>query len=186
MFIFLDRDGVLNEMVIDPEHGLIDSPMNVDQLRVIPSAVEALKLLKGLGARFAIVTNQPAAAKGKTTLSNLEKAHARLISEFQQAGIIFEKSYICFHRTEDHCDCRKPKPGMLKTAFLELAGIDLKTAWMVGDGVTDVECGFAAGIKTAYLGPQKCDARKIFEGREPDFWGSSLIEFAKWLKLNSR
>lgn len=173
-------------MVIDPEHGLIDSPMNVDQLVLKKDAVEALLILKNMGARFAIVTNQPASAKGKTTKSNLEETHKKLIDSFQKNEIEFAKSYICFHRAEDNCDCRKPKPGMLLKAKSEIPGIAWSEAWMVGDGVTDVEAGQAACVKTAYLGPDKCDARKIFQKREPDFWGSSLIDFAKKLQSSKR
>ena len=181
-FLFLDRDGVLNEMVIEAEHGLIDSPLNVDQVRVSAKSIEALQILKNLGCHFAIVTNQPSAAKGKTTLGNLEAVHAKILQEYRERGIHFEKSYVCFHRAEDGCECRKPKPGMILQGLAEISGINRSTAWIIGDGVTDVECGQAAGLKTAYLGPDKCDARKIFQGREPDFWGSSLLEFARKLQ----
>lgn len=169
-------------MVIDQDHGLIDSPMNPDQLKVIPSALQALKILQAKGARFAIVTNQPSAAKGKTTLQNLKTTHEKLIQTFGSQGLQFERSYICFHKSEDKCQCRKPKPGMLLSAKAEIAGIEWSKAWMVGDGVTDVECGQKAGVKTAYLGPDKCDARKIFQRHEPDFWGPALIDFANWVK----
>lgn len=169
-------------MVIDQEHGLIDSPMNPDQLKVIPTAIQALKILRSKGARFAIATNQPAAAKGKTTLANLQATHDKLTQNFKAQGIEFERSYICFHRSEDGCGCRKPKPGMLFSAKAEIPGIEWSMAWMVGDGVTDIECGQNAGVRTAYLGPDKCDARKIFQRREPDFWGLSLIDFANWVK----
>jgi D-glycero-D-manno-heptose 1,7-bisphosphate phosphatase len=92
-------------------------------------------------------------------------------------------SHICFHRSEDGCACRKPKPGLLKEA---LARHGAAEGWMVGDGITDVQAGAALGLRTAFLGPRKCDACKILQQREltPTWWGADLEAFAEYL-LNS-
>jgi histidinol phosphatase-like enzyme len=68
--VILDRDGVLNAMVVDAEHGTIDSPLHPSQVEVFPWVPRALARLAGLGFGLAIASNQPAAAKGKTTLSS--------------------------------------------------------------------------------------------------------------------
>lgn len=178
--ILLDRDGVLNEVVVDPEHGTIDSPLHPDQVRVYPWVPETLAGLRKMGYALAIVTNQPSAAKGKTTLENLEAVHLKVV---KAAGAPFVGSEICFHRAEDGCSCRKPKPGMLDAVFKKHPELSRSASWMVGDGITDVEAGRAASVRTAYLGPQKCDARKILEDRNlvPDLWCRDLKDFAAQL-----
>ena len=196
--IILDRDGVLNEVVVDEEHGTIDSPLNPDQVRVFDFVPGALKQLNELGFLLAIATNQPAAAKGKTTRKNLERTHERVLEVATSAGAWIQSSHICYHRKEDRCPCRKPEIGLLEEA-LRLAitkglswhgtageggrqsGVGPTQVWMVGDGVTDVEAGQKLGVRTAFLGPKKCDACKVMESREltPSFWGSDLRDFVR-------
>lgn len=146
-----------------------------------PGVPEALVSLARLGYKFIVVTNQPAAAKGKTTLANLQAAHDKLMRELRARDVVIEKSYMCLHRKEDNCRCRKPATGMFEQALLEHPWIDLKSSWMVGDGVTDVQAGKKMGLKTAFLGPKKCDACKILEDQLPEFWGKNLTEFSESL-----
>ncbi|MFN7133664.1 MAG: D-glycero-alpha-D-manno-heptose-1,7-bisphosphate 7-phosphatase [Myxococcales bacterium] len=180
--VILDRDGVLNEIVVDAEHGTIDSPLHPDQVRVYPWVPESLAALTAAGYLLAVATNQPSAAKGKTTRANLEATHARVLELAQASGGRIASSHVCFHRSEDGCACRKPKPALLLEA-LATSAVPAADAWMVGDGVTDVEAGVAAGVHTAFLGPRKCDACKIFSDRRlsPGFWGKDLADFTRSL-----
>jgi histidinol-phosphate phosphatase family protein len=184
--IILDRDGVLNEIVVDPEHGTIDSPMNPEQAKVFEFIPKALKRLNDLGFLLAVASNQPAAAKGKTTKTNLEKTHQLILERATAMGAVISSSHICFHKKEDNCDCRKPKPALLKEAIAAAKDRLLLDApvWMVGDGVTDVQAGKALDLKTAFLGPKKCDACKVMEsnGLQPDFWGEDLRSFVSLLE----
>ena len=185
--ILLDRDGVLNRVVIDPEQGTVDSPLYPDQVGVFPWVPDALAKLARAGYGLAIVTNQPAAAKGKTTRDNLLAVHKKVLESAQSDGARILSSHICFHRAEDLCACRKPKTWLLREAFQMNPDYDrpeIKNAsWMVGDGVTDVQAGVAFGLKTAFFGPKKCDGCRIFEDRDlnPAFWGKNLGEFADFL-----
>jgi D-glycero-D-manno-heptose 1,7-bisphosphate phosphatase len=185
--IILDRDGVLNEIVIDPEQGTVDSPMSPTQVRLIDGATEALIKLTELGFALGIATNQPAAAKKKTTSKLLQEVHQNVLKEIQAGGVKFAGSAICFHQASDLCECRKPKTGLLEKLF-ETGTYDKSQSWMVGDGLSDIEAGHAFGLKTAFLGPQKWDAQKIFEQKNirPSFWGSNLLEFANFLAKGSR
>lgn len=178
--ILLDRDGVLNRVVVDPEHGTIDSPLHPDQVKVFPWVANALLDLQRAGFGLAIVTNQPAVSKGKTTLENLERVHARVVAEVQQAGARIASSHICFHRVEDGCRCRKPNTGLLEDAFARNPGFDRASSWMVGDGVFDIEAGSRLSLRTAFLGPRKCDACRVFEDARlsPTIWVSNLADFA--------
>jgi D-glycero-D-manno-heptose 1,7-bisphosphate phosphatase len=178
--ILLDRDGVLNQMVINTDHGTIDSPLHPDQVRLVSGAREALAQLKALGFKLAICTNQPSAAKGKTTIANLEAVHLRLL-DLLDAKI--DSSHICFHRAEDGCSCRKPKPGLLIEA-LTANSADPSASWMVGDGVTDVQAGRAAGVRTAFIGSKRCDVCSTLTklDAKPDLHIADLAEFAEQLR----
>jgi D-glycero-D-manno-heptose 1,7-bisphosphate phosphatase len=181
--ILLDRDGVLNRVVVDTEHGTIDSPLAPEQVELLPGVPEALARLTAAGAGLAVVTNQPAAAKGKTTRRNLELVHDAVLTASARLGARFLSSHVCFHRAEDGCSCRKPKTGLLEEALAQSSAFDRAGAWMVGDGVTDVQAGAALGLHTAFLGPHKCDACKIMSARclEPTWWGRDLPAFVDYL-----
>jgi D-glycero-D-manno-heptose 1,7-bisphosphate phosphatase len=185
--ILLDRDGVLNRLVIDAEHGTIDSPLHPDQVEVHEGVAEALARLTAAGHGLAVVTNQPAAAKGKTTRRNLEQTHARVLERACRKGGQILSSHVCFHRAEDGCACRKPATGLLEEAFASHPDFGRAGAWMVGDGVTDVQAGAALGLRTAFLGPRKCDACKVLAQRNlsPTWWGPDLTTFAAHLLDNA-
>jgi D-glycero-D-manno-heptose 1,7-bisphosphate phosphatase len=184
--ILLDRDGVLNRVVVDAEHGTIDSPLHPSQVGPLPGAAEALARLTAAGFGVAVVTNQPAWAKGKTSRANLEATHEAVLAGACRAGGRVLSSHICFHRAEDGCDCRKPKTGLLREALARHTSFDAAAAWMAGDGVTDVQAGAALGLRTAFFGPRKCDACKILgaHGAHPTWWGPDLAGFADYLLSN--
>jgi histidinol-phosphate phosphatase family protein len=177
--ILLDRDGVINKMVVDSEHGTIDSPLHPAQVEMVSGAPEVLARLSAAGFRLAIVSNQPAAAKGKTTVKNLEDVHAKVVMLVQAAGAKIASSHICFHRAEDHCACRKPKTGLLEDAFHQNQAENRDGSWMVGDGITDIQAGQTFGAQTAYIGAKKTDAMKLFDEKKivPTLWVQSLEEF---------
>ena len=181
--ILLDRDGVLNEVVIDPEQGTVDSPLHPGQIKLCEGADEAVAQLSAAGHRLVVVTNQPAWAKGKTTRANLDAAHEQLLTALAEAGGTIAASFICHHRSEDGCACRKPRTGLLDEAFARFPEEDRADSWMVGDGLTDVQAGRAAGLRTAFLAPHKCDHCKLLDDRKlaPDFWGPDLRAFTRFL-----
>lgn len=186
--ILLDRDGVLNRLVVDPEHGTVDSPLHPAQVEVFPFVAEALARLTDAGYGLAIVTNQPAWAKGKTTRANLEAVHAAVLAAVTTVGGKIVSSHMCLHRAEDNCDCRKPRTGLLRAALAMQPDADPASSWMVGDGITDVEAGTTLGLHTAFLGPRKCDACKIMEERalKPTYWGPDLAAFTEYLTSRDR
>jgi len=47
--VFVDRDGVINEIVCFPELGLLDSPLNVDQFKILPDVPKAINTFNSLG-----------------------------------------------------------------------------------------------------------------------------------------
>jgi D-glycero-D-manno-heptose 1,7-bisphosphate phosphatase len=181
--IVLDRDGVLNETVPNPAEPRPDSPLRPDQARVFPWVPEALRALDAAGFGLVIATNQPAAAKGKTTRAVLEAVHAAILSQAQAAGATILSSHICFHRAEDGCGCRKPATGLLADAFALHPGYAPGDAWMVGDRASDVLAGSAFGMRTAFLGDRASTDYAELEARaiRPSFCGIDLRNFTEFL-----
>ena len=119
VLIVLDRDGVLNRTVPNPAEPRPDSPMHAGEVSIFPWVPSVLRALSDAGFGLCVASNQPAAAKGKTTRAALEQAHARVLAEAQRDGARILSSHVCFHRAEDGCDCRKPRTGLLREAFLQ-------------------------------------------------------------------
>jgi D-glycero-D-manno-heptose 1,7-bisphosphate phosphatase len=186
--IFLDRDGVLNALVVHPIQGTVDSAMHPREVRLLPGVPRALARLHKMGYRLVIVSNQPSAAKGKTTRSNLEKIHRRIVEQAESAGAKILRSYLCFHRQEDHCRCRKPKPGLLQQAFRDFPESTRRASWMVGDGLTDIQAGQKMGLRTAFLAVHKCDTcQSLLRQRlRPTLWAKDLSDFVRKIVLFQR
>ncbi len=178
--ILLDRDGVLNALVVDAEHGTADSPLHPNQVQLLPGVSSALAHLTRAGFVLRIVSNQPAAAKGKTTRANLEAVHEKVIAAAQIEGAVIASSHLCLHRAEDQCSCRKPRTGLLEQALAAHGSAPART-WMVGDGITDVQAGAALGLETVLLAARKPDVANLLaeRGVSPSLWLGSLSEFVE-------
>ncbi len=185
----LDRDGVLNKMTIDPEHGTLDSPLHPTQIQMASQIAQSLKRIADAGYLLAVATNQPAAAKGKTTVANLEAVMKQILEQAQSEGARVETWRMCLHQGGDGCACRKPKPGMLLEIIAEIeakyGALDRTHCWMVGDGITDLQAGRAAGVRVGLLAPKKLDAVTMLHEAdvEPDFWGEKLADFAQFIAV---
>lgn len=161
--VFLDRDGVINKLVFYPEFGIIDSPMNLTQYRLVPGAAEAIRNFNRLGLKVIVVSNQPGIAKGKMSEKMFEKIRLKMKNLLEKNGAHVDGEYYCLHHPKARrhefrvkCDCRKPKPGLILKAAKDL-GLDTSKCYMVGDGLTDIKAGTAVGCKSILIGEMKCD-----------------------------
>lgn len=136
--LFLDRDGV----IIENREEYVRSWEDVE---IYPQALEALASLSSTPLKVVIVTNQAAIGKGLLTIHKAEEINHRLIEIIHAAGGVVDGLYLCPHTAEDHCTCRKPQPGLILQAAREL-GIDLSRSALIGDALTDLQAGQAAGI----------------------------------------
>lgn len=141
--IFLDRDGVLNKVVI--KHGKPYPPANLQELIIPDDVPQALLRLKQAGYLLIGATNQPDVARGTTLKETVEAINAKLMSELPLNEI-----RVCYHDDNDQCDCRKPLPGLITQAAHEY-GIDLSQSFLIGDRWKDIEAGRRAGCKTIWL-----------------------------------
>jgi histidinol-phosphate phosphatase family protein len=173
--VILDRDGVINKLIINLSTKISDSPMRLKEIEVFPWVRSCLKFINEAGYGICIATNQPAWSKGKVDLLTLIKVHETIVQLAQYGGGIILSSHICFHRAENDCKCRKPKPGLLEEASLVHSEFDKNKSWMVGDKVTDIMAGQSFGIKTALLNEDFPD------NINPTYYGHTLEDFVNYL-----
>jgi D-glycero-D-manno-heptose 1,7-bisphosphate phosphatase len=167
--VFLDRDGVVNELVYHQEQEIIDSPFTVNQLKVISGVPEAINVLHQAGYLVILISNQPGIAKGRMTLDSFEKIRLKMKAELAEAGAYLDGEYYCMHHPEAVveqfkviCDCRKPKSGLLLRAARE-HDVDMPQSWFVGDNLSDVEAGKGAGCQTILIGKMKCELCNLMD-----------------------
>ncbi len=184
--VFLDRDGVINELVYYPEQGTIDSPFTATQLKLLPGVGQAVGNLSRAGYKIIMVSNQPGIAKGHHTMAAFQEIAEKMRDGLASEGGSLDGEYYCFHHPNaavislrEECDCRKPEPGLLLRAAGEM-NIDLPRSWMVGDGITDIQAGKSAGCRTILLGRMKCELCHLIEEQNarPDAIAASLAEAA--------
>lgn len=148
--IFLDRDGTLNEEV----HYL----HRPEELRILPTVIEAVRLWNEAGFRVVVVTNQAGVARGYYQEADVERLHQYMNRLMTEKGAHIDQFYYCPHHPEHgvglykvQCHCRKPDIGMFEQAEQEEA-VDKARSYMIGDKWIDIEAGFRFGVNTALVG----------------------------------
>lgn len=167
--VFLDRDGVLNQAIV--KDGKPFPPRTPGELCILDEAFEGCQRLAAAGFTLICVTNQPDVARGIISAENLAAINAAVTN---QLGL--DEMRACPHSDEDHCHCRKPKPGMLLDAARH-HGLDLSRCYMVGDRWRDIDAGLAAGCRTIFIDYGYAERRP--EGM--NFICKSLAEAAQFI-----
>ncbi len=175
--VFLDRDGVINR----------DSANYVkcwDEFVFLPRSLEALKLLTDSGFTLIVITNQSIINRGWIRPEILEDTHRRMKQAIASAGGRIFDIFYCPHRPDENCDCRKPKPGLIRQACLK-HDIDVSDTVMVGDSAKDILCGIAAGCRSTVL-VETADnrlARDTLTRQQvyPDAVFPDLLDAARWI-----
>jgi D-glycero-D-manno-heptose 1,7-bisphosphate phosphatase len=137
--VILDRDGTI---VVDRDY--LDDP---EQLEFLPGAAAGLRQLRELGWRIVVVTNQSGVGRGRFSLARLHEIHARLLQMARLAGAAIDAIYYCPHRPEEDCECRKPRPQLVRQAAADL-GFEPSAAVVIGDKCSDIELGRNLGAMT--------------------------------------
>ena len=171
--IFLDRDGTL---IRDQHYGC--DPNAID---LLDGVVKGLKRLKDAGYLLVVATNQSGVARAFFTEEQLQEMHHRLGKLLEQQGVQIDAFYYCPHHPEGvlpqysfHCDCRKPREGMVLKACADFA-IDPTASWFVGDILDDVEAGHRAGCRSILL-DLGTEAPPETRERVPDFVAADFEE----------
>ncbi|TAL20625.1 HAD-IIIA family hydrolase [Patescibacteria group bacterium] len=143
--VVLDRDGLLTRQ--PPPREYLRQP---EEIVYLSGVKEALRRLAAAGFRFVIATNQMGVALGMVTAAEAAAVNERIKNDLAREGVQVLGVYVCPHRDEDFCACRKPRPGLLVTAAREL-GFSPSECWNIGDSPRDILMGIAAGCKNNIL-----------------------------------
>jgi D-glycero-D-manno-heptose 1,7-bisphosphate phosphatase len=180
--VFLDRDGT----IIEETHHL----SRASELKLINGAAEGIKLLKNSGFKIILITNQSAVARGYLTEPELFEIHQVLAGQLRSKGVDLDAIYYCPHHPTEGgssyqmvCNCRKPEPGMLLQAKIDL-GVNLRKSFVVGDKMSDLEAGFAVGcrgvlVRTGY--GLEVEARLDGFEHRPNYIADNLLEASLWI-----
>jgi D-glycero-D-manno-heptose 1,7-bisphosphate phosphatase len=177
---------VINDLVLNPATGLHESPYRPGDVALSAGAIEALRLLRGLGVPLALVSNQPSAAKGTATLRDLAEVDAAVMGLLADAGLELDEVRYCLHHPQGTdaelgvaCDCRKPAPGLIFQAA-EALGLDaaaLGRSWLIGDSDVDIEAGRRAGLRTVLVADPHSAHRR--HGAIPDAHAADVLEASR-------
>jgi len=175
--VFLDRDGVINR----------DSPDYIkswSEFAFLPGSLKALKRLTQKGFTIIVITNQSAVNRRIISRKDLDSIHSHMRSAVNADGGKISDIFFCPHTPDDHCSCRKPKPGLIQQAQSRYA-LDLESAYMVGDSAKDIECAQNAGCGYAILVQtgNGAEAEKILTRKKisPDYVAADLNDAANWI-----
>ncbi len=138
--VFVDRDGVICR-------NRDDYVKSWQEFVFLPGALEALTRLARLSLRIVVITNQSAINRGLVSVDVVEDINARMMSAIEAAGGRVDRVLYCPHRPDEHCACRKPRPGMLLAAADALK-LDLSHSYLIGDAASDVQAGRAVGCRS--------------------------------------
>jgi D-glycero-D-manno-heptose 1,7-bisphosphate phosphatase len=167
--VFLDRDGVLNQVLL--VDGTPHPPSSASELEIIASSVDACRQLRAAGYKLVVVTNQPDVARGTATITGVNA-----INDLVGVGVGIDEFVVCPHDDLDRCTCRKPAPGMITQAAARL-NLDLSRSFMVGDRWRDIEAGRRAGCRTVFISRGYAEQQP----HEPDLVVTELIEAVPFL-----
>ena len=135
--IILDRDGVINHDSPD----FIKSPA---EWRQIEGSMEAIAQLNQAGYTVVVATNQSGISRKLFDMETLNAIHLKMHNAAQTVGATIDAVFFCPHAADSNCDCRKPKPGMIRE-IAKRYEIDLKGVPVVGDSLRDLQSGFVLG-----------------------------------------
>lgn len=180
--VFLDRDGTINEEV-----GYLHE---IEALRFIQGVPQAIRLFNERQFKVIVVTNQAGVARGYYEESAVDRIHAAIQKQLRAHHARIDAFFYCPHHPTEGmggykkaCNCRKPKSGMLERAALQL-GVDLGKSFMIGDKLSDLETGAAAGcgyilVRTGY--GRKTEQSLGGRIPQPDFIADNLLDASRWI-----
>jgi len=156
--VFLDRDGVINKK-------RVDYVKSVNEFVFLPNVFKAIKTLNDKGFLIIIVTNQSAVNRGIISEKELEMIHNFMLKKFKDSDCNISEVYVCPHRPDENCECRKPKTALLQKAIKDFQ-INVSDSWLIGDGITDIQAAKKVGLKSIMI-PKDVDVlesvKKILE-----------------------
>lgn len=181
--VFLDRDGTV--IALGSDDGRLS---DIKDMRLLPSAAEALCILNKAGFLIFIHTNQTVVAWGQISETMLQHMHDVLSERLRKKGARVEGIYYCPHHPEAPlqkyrkvCRCRKPKAGMIQEAIKEY-GVNVSQSYMVGDSSKDILMGERAGLRTILVRTGNAGKEYGAVPVKPDYIAKNILAAARYIR----
>ena len=173
--IFIDRDGVINA-------NRLDHVKTWGEFEFIPGSLEALVQITALNWPVVVISNQSAIGRGLVSDEMVEHINTRMVAAVEEAGGHITGVYICPHHPDNACACRKPQPGLLHQAAIEL-DLDLERSYLIGDAESDVLAALAVCVQPILvLTGRGKEQRALLAGLEGTFQVCrDLSEAVTWI-----
>lgn len=173
--------------------GYINHP---GRLKLLPRSAEAVRRLNDAGVAAIVATNQAGVARGYFSEQVMHAVNAELVAQLKQSGARLDGVYVCpHHPTEGQppfradCECRKPRPGLLRRAATEL-DLDLAASTVVGDKPSDLEAAAAVGARSVLVltgyGRGEWQYRRAAFAAAPDHVADDLFGAVEWILNRGR
>jgi D-glycero-D-manno-heptose 1,7-bisphosphate phosphatase len=159
--VILGRDGILN--VYREDH--VKAP---SEWEPVPGALEAVARLNHAGWHTVVATNQAGIGRGMIDMASINAVHQHMMHRLQEVGGRLDAVFFCPHTPEDNCECRKPKPGLMKQ-IAQRYGIEPRTVPMVADTLRDLQAAAAAG----------CEPHLVRTGRAAALTDKQVVEIVQ-------
>jgi D-glycero-D-manno-heptose 1,7-bisphosphate phosphatase len=174
--VFLDRDGTISEEV-----GYLN---DASRFRMFPFAAHAIRKLNDAKLPVIVVTNQSGVGRGLFSESMVHTVHDVMTRQLTAEGAHLTAIYYCPHTTDDDCECRKPKPGLLERAARE-HHVNLSQSFVVGDRYGDIALAHGTSsrgvlVRTGY-GEEDLRENSATWPRQPDFVADDLATAVDWI-----
>lgn len=171
--VLIDRDGVLNREI----EGYVKS---IDELEILPQALEALALFKENGLTCVVITNQSVVGRGIISQSILDGIHAHLIEQIKKHDGDIAEVVACTDHPERATDRRKPRAGMILEALQKYDAAPEDTAF-IGDSITDMQAAFTAGCARYMVmtGKGATESSKTPLSLQPIIFCEDILDAAK-------
>ena len=181
--VFIDRDGTLTEEV-----GYVNHPR---RLRLLPRGAEAIRRLNQARIPAVLVTNQAGVARGYFSEEVLAAVNSALVAQLEDESAHLDGLYVCPHHPTEgrppwriECECRKPKPGLLRRAASDL-GLDLARSTLVSDKASDLPAARAVGARAVLVltgyGLGEWEYRRAQFPVAPDRVAEDLLDAVDWV-----
>lgn len=172
--VLLDRDGTV---IVDPPDERVDK---LEKIKLFPDTIKALRYLAEHDFAIIFVTNQAGIAEGRINEAEFEIIQNKVKELLAPSGVTILQTYVCPHRPEDNCNCRKPKPTLVLQALRDY-DLDPKTTYLVGDRQSDIMAGVNAGTKTILVKT----ANVPVESKEATYTAANLLDAMKYVVAHS-
>ena len=192
--VFLDRDGIINEMVYSEEHGYVDTPSRTQQFKLINGVTKAIRIARALDYKIIIISNQPGIAKGYYDKATFGMMRKKMHKVLRKSHASVDDEFYCFHHPnakiatyKKKCSCRKPSTGLIKKA-IRIHNVDLKKSYFIGDGLVDMEAAKKANCRSIFVGNVNSTITALFKKKdiEPEYIARNLLDAMYFIRDKER